>query len=184
MKEGEIGKEKENFLLGKSRYKFWALAIIIFLAFWSMLSGSASLKWSAGNLMLFSEELDKRLQDDFDVLVFILKYWFGIPVKQVVSSVYTSVIKFRSLISSTTYEIEAREKIVRHMWDIYTHNPRLRLSRFWQEAFEAAYEELESEVPGVKESAISEIAKMSLRLVDMDPVAQKMGNPSRYTICG
>jgi len=69
MKEGEMPKEKDAFLLGKGRYKFWALAIITILSFWSMLSGSASLKWSAGNLMLFSDELDKRLQDDFDVLV-------------------------------------------------------------------------------------------------------------------
>ncbi|KAH9300610.1 hypothetical protein KI387_012193, partial [Taxus chinensis] len=139
MKEGDASKEKETFLLGKGRYKFWALAIIILLAFWSVLSGSASLKWSAGNLMLFSEEFDKRLQDDFDVL-----------------------------------EIEAREKVVRHMWDIYIHNPRLKLTSFWQEAFQAAYEELESEDPGVRESAISEIAKMSLRLVEMDPLPQKV----------
>jgi len=139
MKEGEVAKEKEIFLLGKGRYKFWALAIIILLAFWSMLSGSASLKWSAGNLMLFSDELDNRLQDDFDVL-----------------------------------EIEAREKVVRHMWDIYIHNPRLKLSSFWQEAFQAAYEELESEAPGARDHAISEIAKMSLRLVEMDPVIPKM----------
>jgi len=139
MKEGEVVKEKENFLLGKGRYKFWALAIIILLAFWSMLSGSASLKWSAGNLMLFSDELDKRLLDDFDVL-----------------------------------EIEAREKIVRHMWDIYIHNPRLKLSSFWQEAFQAAYEELENEAPGVRDHAFSEIAKMSLRLVEKDPVPPKM----------
>uniref|UniRef100_A0A0D6QXQ4 Uncharacterized protein n=1 Tax=Araucaria cunninghamii TaxID=56994 RepID=A0A0D6QXQ4_ARACU len=138
MKEGEATKEKENFLLKKGTYKFWALAIIILLAFWSMLSGSASLKWSAGNLMVFSDELDKRLQDDFDVL-----------------------------------EIEAREKVVRHVWDIYIHNPRLKLSSFWQEAFQAAYEELESEDPSVREAAILEIAKMSLRLIEMDPFAQK-----------
>ncbi|GLJ29991.1 hypothetical protein SUGI_0592910 [Cryptomeria japonica] len=110
MKEGDAGKEKESFLLGKG-----------------------------------SDEFDKRLQDDFDVL-----------------------------------EIEEREKVVRHMWDIYIHNPRLKLTSFWQEAFQAAYEELESEVPGARESAISEIAKMSLRLVDMDPLAQKMDGKKKH----
>ena len=71
-------------------------------------------------------------------------------------------------------EIEAREKVVRHMWDIYIHNPHLKLSSFWQEAFQAAYEELESEALGARDHAISEIAKMSLRLVEMDPVPPKM----------
>nr|ABK24848.1 unknown [Picea sitchensis] len=67
-----------------------------------------------------------------------------------------------------------KEKVVRHMWDIYIHNPRLKLSSFWQEAFQAAYEELESEAPGVRDHAFSEIAKMSLRLVEKDPIPPKM----------
>ena len=60
------------------------------------------------------------------------------------------------------------------MWDIYIHNPCLKLSNFWKEAFQDAYEELESEAPGARDHAISEIAKMSLRLVEMDPVPPKM----------
>ncbi|KAG8079783.1 hypothetical protein GUJ93_ZPchr0007g6105 [Zizania palustris] len=40
-------------------------------------------------------------------------------------------------------EMEEREKLVRRMWDMYTRTgDRVRLPRFWQEAFEAAYEEL------------------------------------------
>eukprot|EP00252_Welwitschia_mirabilis_P020261 TRINITY_DN492_c0_g1_i2.p1 TRINITY_DN492_c0_g1~~TRINITY_DN492_c0_g1_i2.p1 ORF type:complete len:167 (+),score=28.96 TRINITY_DN492_c0_g1_i2:544-1044(+) len=136
-------KEKDNIFIGKGRYKVWALAVIILLAFWSMLSGTASLKWSAGNLSLFRDELDIHIRDDFDVL-----------------------------------EIEAREKVVRHMWDVYVHYPRLKLTRFWQEAFHAAYEELESEVPGVREHAITEIAKMSLRSLDLDSDMQKLKRDS------
>ncbi|XP_028757706.1 uncharacterized protein LOC114716812 [Neltuma alba] len=61
-------------------------------------------------------------------------------------------------------ELEEREKTVRRMWDVYTHSAASRLPRFWSEAFEAAYEQLASEVRGVREAAVSEIAKMSLRL--------------------
>ncbi|XP_024020628.1 uncharacterized protein LOC21397745 isoform X2 [Morus notabilis] len=66
-------------------------------------------------------------------------------------------------------EMEEREKVVNHMWDVYTNSRRIRLTRFWQEAFEAAYEDLTSDVPGVREAAISEIAKMSVRSIDLDP---------------
>lgn len=66
-------------------------------------------------------------------------------------------------------EMEEREKVVKHMWDVYTNSRRIRLPRFWQEAFEAAYEDLTSDVPGVREAAITEIAKMSVRSVDLDP---------------
>jgi hypothetical protein len=65
--------------------------------------------------------------------------------------------------------MEEREKVVRHMWDVYTNSRRIRLPRFWQEAFEAAYEELTSDVPGVRDDAITEIAKMSVRSVNFDP---------------
>ncbi|KAK9012211.1 hypothetical protein V6N11_040278 [Hibiscus sabdariffa] len=66
-------------------------------------------------------------------------------------------------------EMKEREKAVKHMWDVYTNSRRIRLPRFWQEVFEAAYEELASDVPGVREAAITEIAKMSVRYVDLDP---------------
>jgi hypothetical protein len=65
--------------------------------------------------------------------------------------------------------MEEREKVVRHMWDVYTNSRRIRLPRFWEEAFEAAYEDLTSDVPGVREAAVTEIAKMSVRSVDLDP---------------
>jgi hypothetical protein len=66
--------------------------------------------------------------------------------------------------------MEEREKAVKHMWDIYTNSRRIRLPKFWQEAFEAAYEELTSDAPDVKEAAITEIAKMSIRSIDLDPL--------------
>ncbi|KAJ1384942.1 hypothetical protein SESBI_42091 [Sesbania bispinosa] len=58
-------------------------------------------------------------------------------------------------------EVEEREKVVRHMWDVYTHrhNP---LPQFWSEAFQAAYHHLVSDVPAARDAAVSEIAKMSL----------------------
>ncbi|KAJ8764554.1 hypothetical protein K2173_006294 [Erythroxylum novogranatense] len=121
-------------LLGKSRYKFWALAAILLLAFWTMFTGTVTLRWSVGNLNRLSDDVDTPIHDDLDVL-----------------------------------EMEEREKVVKHMWDVYTNSHRIRLPRFWQEAFEAAYEELTSDVTGIREAAISEIAKMSARSVALDP---------------
>ncbi|XP_010317714.1 uncharacterized protein [Solanum lycopersicum] len=65
-------------------------------------------------------------------------------------------------------EMEDREKLVNHMWDVYTNSPRIRILKFWQEAFEAAYEELNSDVAEVREAAISEISKMSIQFVNID----------------
>ncbi|EOX91137.1 hypothetical protein QUC31_002962 [Theobroma cacao] len=127
-------ESSDSSLFGKGRYKFWALAAILLLAFWSMFTGTVTLRWSAGNLNRLSDDLDSPIHDDLDVL-----------------------------------EMEEREKVVKHMWDVYTNSRRIRLPRFWQEAFEAAYEELTSDVPGVREAAITEIAKMSIRSVDLDP---------------
>ncbi|OMO84349.1 hypothetical protein COLO4_22102 [Corchorus olitorius] len=127
-------ESSDSSLFGKGRYKFWALAAILLLAFWSMFTGTVTLRWSAGNLNSLSDDLDSPIHDDLDVL-----------------------------------EMEEREKVVKHMWDVYTNSRRIRLPRFWQEAFEAAYEELTSDVPGVREAAITEIAKMSVRSVDLDP---------------
>lgn len=56
-------------LFGKGRYKFWALAAIILLAFWSMFTGTVTLKWSAGNLGHVAGDLDVPIHDDLDVLV-------------------------------------------------------------------------------------------------------------------
>lgn len=52
------------------------------------------------------------------------------------------------------------------MWDVYTrsHSNSIGLPQFWLEAFEAAYENMVSDVPAVRNTAVSEIAKMSLAL--------------------
>lgn len=63
--------KKENMdssIFGKGRYKFWALAAILLLAFWSMFTGTVSLRWS-GNLNSLSSDLDTPIHDDLDVLV-------------------------------------------------------------------------------------------------------------------
>ncbi|CAN4093842.1 unnamed protein product [Withania somnifera] len=60
-------------------------------------------------------------------------------------------------------ELEEREKFVKHMWDVYTQSSRMRLPKFWQDAFQAAYLDLTSDSPATRDTAVSEIAKMSLR---------------------
>ncbi|KAI8549696.1 hypothetical protein RHMOL_Rhmol06G0045100 [Rhododendron molle] len=123
------------FVFGKSRYKLWALAAILLLAFWSMFTGTVTLKWSAGNLNPLSDRFDSPIHDDLDVL-----------------------------------ELEEREKLVRQMWDVYTHSKTTRLPSFWLEAFEAAYEELTSDVPDARNAAVSEIARMALRSTSFEPL--------------
>lgn len=58
--------------------------------------------------------------------------------------------------------MEEKEKVVKHMWDVYTQSRKIKLPTFWQEAFKAAYEDLTSEVPSIRDNALSEIAKMFL----------------------
>ncbi|XP_051114425.1 uncharacterized protein LOC127240045 [Andrographis paniculata] len=125
-------------ILGRGRYKFWALAAILLLAFWSMLTGTVTLRWSAGDLKnRFDNDYMSRVSQDLDVL-----------------------------------EMEEREKLVRHMWDVYANNQRARLGGFWQEAFVAAFEDLTSEVPEIREAAIAEIARMSTRYLMLDLPSQ------------
>ncbi|KAL8167674.1 hypothetical protein V2J09_009173 [Rumex salicifolius] len=123
----------DSSIFGKGRYKFWALAAILLLAFWSMFTGTVTLRWSAGRLNHLSDGIDTPIRDDLDVL-----------------------------------EMEEREKVVKHMWNVYTNSRRINLPRFWQEAFEAAYEDMTSDVPGVREAAVTEIAKMSIRSIGID----------------
>ncbi|XP_020582337.1 uncharacterized protein LOC110025966 [Phalaenopsis equestris] len=73
-------------------------------------------------------------------------------------------------------ELEEREMVVRHMWDVYTHSRRIRVPRFWQEAFEAAYEDLASDEAEVRDLAVTEIARMSMRMVDLEPPPRKAKN--------
>ncbi|KAI7743798.1 hypothetical protein M8C21_030377 [Ambrosia artemisiifolia] len=96
-----------------------------------MLTGTVSLRFSAGNLNRFSHDFTP-LHHDLD-------------------------------------EIEEREKVVEHMWDVYTNSHRIGLPQFWQRAFVAAYEDLISDVPAVREAAVREIAKMSVGSVDLHP---------------
>lgn len=124
-------------LFGRGRYKFWALVAILLLAFWSIFTGTVTLRWSAANLNHLSghDSLDFPLPDDLDVL-----------------------------------EMEEREKLVRHLWDVYTsNNQRIRLAKFWEDAFKSAYEDMTSDVAGVRDDAVSEIAKMSLRSIRLQP---------------
>lgn len=65
--------------------------------------------------------------------------------------------------------MEDREKVVEHMWEVYTNSRRVEVARFWREAFVAAYEDLTSDVVGVREAAVFEIAKMSVNFVDVNP---------------
>ena len=71
--------------------------------------------------------------------------------------------------------------MVRHMWDLYGQKGSAKLPRFWREAFEAGYENLVSDVPGVRDLAFSEIAKMSIFSVALDPlpIKSKVSEPNR-----
>ncbi|KAH9611404.1 hypothetical protein KSS87_018330, partial [Heliosperma pusillum] len=126
-------------IFGKGRYKIWALAAILLLAFWSMFTGTVTLRWSTGNLTRLSNDLDFPLPDDLDVL-----------------------------------EMEEREKVVKYMWDVYTNSRRMRLPKFWQQAFEAAYEDMANDIGGTRDFSVSEIAKMSVRSIDLDPPAVQL----------
>ncbi|CAN6306285.1 unnamed protein product, partial [Urochloa humidicola] len=125
----------EAALLGKGRYKVWALAAIAVLALWSMSAASVSLRWSSsGDLAAFSGDLDVPLGEDLDSL-----------------------------------EMEEREKLVGRMWEMYTRtSDEVRLPRFWQEAFEAAYEELAGDDKQVRDAAISELARMSAHKLEIE----------------
>ncbi|GJY50398.1 RNA-directed DNA polymerase, eukaryota [Tanacetum coccineum] len=70
---------------------------------------------------------------------------------------------------SKAEEVEEREKMVRKFWNVYTYIKMTKLTRFWQEAFEAAYKHLATDVAGSKDATISEIARMSLVSVDVEP---------------
>ncbi|OEL34830.1 hypothetical protein BAE44_0004150 [Dichanthelium oligosanthes] len=66
-------------------------------------------------------------------------------------------------------EMEEREKLVGRMWDMYTRtSDEVRLPRFWQEAFEAAYEELAGDDMQVRDAAIYEIARMSAHKLELE----------------
>ncbi|KAJ7556672.1 hypothetical protein O6H91_05G093100 [Diphasiastrum complanatum] len=120
--------------LGKNRCKAWTLAIILFLACWSMLSASAGLamKWYGQNPL----GSGKNYEDIMNLL--------------------------------DPLEMEVREKIVRHAWDRYVYNPRARLGNFWYDAFEAAYEDLDTDDNATKDAAIREIARLSLLAFEVD----------------
>lgn len=162
---GKKEKEGGSFLLlggrlfGRGRYKLWALAAIILLAFWSMLTGSVTLKWSssaASTLNPLSDHFDDSpLHNDLDILVIPLSTLIYICFR---SPILTKLIDWYL----GRKEVEDREKVVRQMWDVYSHSRSIQLPRFWQEAFEAAYEDLTSDLPSVRNHAVSEIAKMSL----------------------
>lgn len=75
--------------------------------------------------------------------------------------------------------LEEREKMVKHMWDVYTQNSRIRLPKFWQDAFKAAYLDLTSDSPATRDTAVLEIAKMSLHSTSTyESPSNKQSEPS------
>lgn len=64
-------------LFGRGRYKFWALAAILLLAFCSMLAGTVTLRLSTDKFNRFIDDIGTPVHDDLDVLVsftFLLVY--------------------------------------------------------------------------------------------------------------
>ncbi|GKA92092.1 DUF1195 domain-containing protein, partial [Tanacetum coccineum] len=58
-------------------------------------------------------------------------------------------------VTRNQHKVEEREKMVRKFWNVYTHSKTTKLPRSWQEAFEAAYEHLATNVAGSRDAAIS-----------------------------
>ncbi|CAF2146608.1 unnamed protein product [Brassica napus] len=136
----------DSVLFGRGRYKFFAFAALMLLAFWSMFTGTVTLRLSTEDLNRLSEDI-------------------GIPTNHE---------------SLDVLEMEERERVVKHMWDVYTNSRRIKLPQFWQQAFVAAYEELTSDVPGVRDAAIGEIAKMSVaRSISLDPTTPSRSMSAR-----
>ncbi|CAN7068585.1 unnamed protein product [Brassica oleracea var. botrytis] len=136
----------DSVLFGRGRYKFFAFAALMLLAFWSMFTGTVTLRLSTEDLNRLSEDI-------------------GIPTNHE---------------SLDVLEMEERERVVKHMWDVYTNSRRIKLPKFWQQAFVAAYEELTSDVPGVRDAAIGEIAKMSVaRSISLDPTTPSRSMSAR-----
>lgn len=96
-------------------------------------------------------------------LITLVFWWFGLLDRY-------SWIPFWFGFGCYGQELEEREKLVRQMWDVYTHSKTTRLPSFWLEAFEAAYEELTSDVPDARNAAVSEIARMALRSTSFEPL--------------
>ena len=63
------GGGTEAALLGKGRYKAWALAAIALLALWSVFAASVTLRLSSGDLAIASGDVSGPLLDDLDPLV-------------------------------------------------------------------------------------------------------------------
>jgi hypothetical protein len=65
--------------------------------------------------------------------------------------------------------MEEREKLVRRMWDVYTRTgDHVSLPLFWQVAFEVAYVELAGDDMQASDTALSEIACMSIHRPDVE----------------
>lgn len=101
----------------------------------------------------------------------VIKIWYRFIVFENVHSLYTFLFFFKLLFNVVKkwQEIENRVKLVKRMWGAYMHSERGPLPSFWQEAFEAAYEDISGDDEQARQAAISEIARMSLRMLNLDP---------------
>nr|POE87688.1 hypothetical protein CFP56_65462 [Quercus suber] len=102
----------DSSFFGKGRYKFWALAAILLLAFWSMFTGTVTLCWSAGNLNQFTEDLDNY------ILVLHQRALFPVTV----------VRRFSKLRQPIKPKPKPISTVVRSRWkQLYTKTKRRRL---------------------------------------------------------
>ncbi|XP_042018353.1 uncharacterized protein LOC121766078 [Salvia splendens] len=81
-------------------------------------------------------------------------------------------------------DVDAREKMVKQMWNVYKHSSVAKLPGFWRDAFGAAYQDLTSEIANVRNSAFWEIAKMSFRAADIydSPPAESAARESKEDV--
>lgn len=61
-------------IFGKGRYKFWAFAAILLLAFSSIITGTVTLRWSADDLNRLARDFDVAVAVDPDLDVLVCHY--------------------------------------------------------------------------------------------------------------
>ncbi|KAK1405701.1 putative polyol transporter 6 [Heracleum sosnowskyi] len=113
------------------------------------------------------------------ILILILAFWSmftGSLTLNLSTAATNDFIDYPLHTDLDILEVEAREKMVRHMWDVYTHSKTIKLPTFWQRAFEAAYEDLISDVSSVRNIAVLEIAKMSM--VSLNIIFESLPQPT------
>eukprot|EP00246_Nothoceros_aenigmaticus_P007300 TRINITY_DN2099_c0_g1_i1.p2 TRINITY_DN2099_c0_g1~~TRINITY_DN2099_c0_g1_i1.p2 ORF type:complete len:188 (-),score=32.73 TRINITY_DN2099_c0_g1_i1:672-1235(-) len=156
--------------VGKNRYKTGGLTVLMCLAVWSVVSGGAGLavRLSVG-IYPFSDRLTETGVDSLAALL----------MNDVEDNFDGTAHEIRQS-PIAGWELAERANIVLWVWDAYVNDPSRKMSNFWHDAFEAAFEEMESEDQAVKNAAVEEIARLTVNVFDLDDESDKP-NPRLFT---